>query len=128
MTAAALTAGTLLNLTPHPIRVYDGERIIAEWPTSGTFARLDEIHHPAGTLTTSQGSIPLTSVAYAPRIIDLPPPEPGTVLVVSRVLAAASPRPDLVFPFDEVRDRDGQIIGCRGFARFTSTAQGDPDA
>lgn len=46
-------------------------------------------------------------------LLDLP-----ACLQPPRVLARETPRADLLFPDEEVRDRDGHIIGCRRLARF----------
>lgn len=115
----------LVNLTTHPITVYAGDSPIASWPPSGRFARLAENHHPAGTLRTDRGEIPLSTVSYAPEVIDLPETVSGTAYLVSRVLAAQVRRTDLYFPVDEVRDDSGRIIGCRGLGRFPEVTDAD---
>ena len=111
---------SVVNLTLHPVTVYDADRPVASWPPSGAFARLVESHAPAPTVLTEQGPVPVTEISYAPTVADLPEPVPGTVFLVSRVLAAAVPRGDLLFPAEEVRDDHGQIIGCRTLARFAA--------
>lgn len=109
----------IVNLTPHAVTVYAAQQPIAVWPPSGLFARLDERRHEAGPLETDQGVVPVMAVGYTEQVLDLPPMVSGTAYVVSRVLAARVGRPDLYFPFDEVRDaQTGQIIGCRALGRF----------
>lgn len=114
----------LVNLTLHPVTVFaDGVRPEA-WPTSGRFARREEVSVDAGTLATDRGLVPLRSVVYTGRIEELPPAVDGVAYLVSRVLAEAVPRDDLLFPVDEVRDADGRIIGCRALGRFVHGAGG----
>lgn len=48
----------------------------------------------------------------------LPAVEPGTTLVVSRLIVDACPeRTDLVSPGEAIRDADGKIVGADGFSR-----------
>lgn len=118
----------LINLTPHPVNVFDADRVVGSWPPAGPFARRAEIWSPAGSLITDQGSLPLTDVSYGSDVLELPEPVTGTAYVVSRVLADAVPREDLYFPADEVRDHAGQIIGCRTLARFHRPTKEPADA
>ena len=111
---------TVVNLTLHPVTVYDDDRVVASWQPSGSFARLVESHAPAPAVLTGQGPVPVTEISYASTVADLPDPVPGTVFLVSRVLAAAVTRADLLFPADEVRDENGRIIGCRTLACFVT--------
>jgi hypothetical protein len=113
----------VVNLTLHPVTVYDGDQVVASWPPSGAFARLVESQTPAPAVVTGQGPVPVTEIAYAASVADLPEPVPGTVFLVSRVLAAAVAREDLFFPAEEVRDDTGRIIGCRTLARFVAPPQ-----
>lgn len=111
-------AVVLVNLTPHTVTVYRADRAIGSWPPSGPFARLVETRRPSPDVRTEKGPMPVTEISYAAMVADLPEPTAGTAYLVSRVLAAAVNRADLLFPADEVRDRSGQIIGCRTLARF----------
>jgi len=116
----------LVNLTPHPVNVFDGDRVIASWPPAGRFARRQEAWSPAGLLSTDQGPVPLTDISYGCDVQELSDPVAGTAYIVSRVLADAVPRDDLLFPADEVRDATGQILGCRTLARFTPGPREQP--
>lgn len=113
-----------MNLTAHPVVVYGGAAVLASWEASGRVARLDETTEPAPALRTEVGEIPVVRTRYAGRIKGLPAPQADTAYVVSRVLAAAHPRADVFFPWDEVRDRDGHIIGCRGLGQFAAAGGG----
>lgn len=63
------------------------------------------------------GGVPVRAIRYG-ETVGLPEMVDGVLLVVARVVAQQVPRADLVFPDQEVRDADGQIIGCRALARF----------
>jgi hypothetical protein len=115
---------TLINLTTHPVIVYAGDRSVASWPPSGGFARLEEVLDGKGSLATDQGEVPGVRIRYSERVADLPEPRAGTAYIVSRVLAAAVARDDLYFPYDEVRDADGRIVGCRALGQFVHDSGG----
>lgn len=120
----------IINLTPHPLVIYDDSgitdaaHILGQWPPTGTMARLPERIVPIPPITTDQGVMPTMGVSYDEGIEGLPEPQEGTVFVVSRVLAAEVPRPDVYFPFGEVRDADGRIIGCRALGQFSHSQRG----
>lgn len=110
----------ILNLTPHPIRLYnnareDGHddldahlwRVIAPEPTP---ARLDVIE-----LGTCDGA---EMVEYG-HARNLPPERDGVRYVVSLVVALAlvDRRSDLLVPYREVRNSSGTVIGCRQLAQ-----------
>lgn len=108
----------VLNLTSHEVRLYEGDQIAMTWPTSGVVARIRESVAPLPALITADGPVPRVWAAYDDQVDGLPDPEPGVRFIVSRVLAAAIPRADLSFPWGEVRDGDGQIVGCRALGQF----------
>lgn len=114
-----------VNLTPHDVAVHSGDRVVACWPTTGRFARRREVARSGEPLTTEDGiRVPVRHVTYAEDIDGLPDPVEGTTYIVSRVLAeAAADRTDLVFPYDEIRDGSGRIVGCRALARFTAHSE-----
>lgn len=106
------------NLTSHDLVVYSGTTPILVVPPNVNPARLVE-HVSVGTsLGVGDLTIPTALVSYSDEVVGLPDPIPGTVLVVSRVLAAEVRRPDVFFPVDEVRDGEGRILGCRALAQF----------
>ncbi|MBF6523069.1 hypothetical protein [Nocardia farcinica] len=115
----------LINLTFHPIDLYDTEdRRIAHFPSTTQPARVREHHTPAPPLTHHGITIPLARVTYRDTAENLPDPTPDTHLIVSRIIAFAHPqRTDLVFPLDEVTDTRGQIIGCRGFGTANTNTE-----
>ncbi|MEO3929260.1 hypothetical protein ABGB07_36225 [Micromonosporaceae bacterium B7E4] len=122
----------LVNLTPHPIRIYgwkvpDRFNLGDYEPTtiiepSGEVARIGEIE--LGTQYMGLGT-PVEYVEYR-HAIGLPPyvghdesRDRDTWYVVSLALALAlvEKRGDLLVPFREVRNREGTVIGCRSLAR-----------
>lgn len=113
---------TIINLTAHPVVVYGGAHPSARWTPSGAVARLTEVSESAADLDTDQGPVPVVQVRYGRMVENLPPPRDGIAYVVSRVLAAAHPRPDLYFPADEVRDGEGRIVGCTALGQFSTGA------
>jgi hypothetical protein len=112
-----------VNLTPHPIVVFaeDGS-VLADIPASGTVARLAETVTEVGVI----GNFPLTVVALGD--IEGLPEDTADLLatyVVSMPLAMRAAavgryrhRGDIVYPFGQVRDAAGRIIGCRSLARI----------
>lgn len=115
-------ADEIVNCTPHELVLYarEGEERLRTWPPSPTPARIRELARP---LPTRHGTAPLYRVAMRSEASALPGPEPGRRFVVSRVVAMLRPdRSDLLFPYDEVRDDTGRVIGCRAFGRLDAAA------
>ncbi len=105
-----------VNLTPHEVTIFQGDRIVMTVAPSGTVARLGE---------DPEFYAVVSGVEYHRVIlgepVGLPEPEAGTALIVSMPMlmalaAAGIHRPDVVYPFGQVRDGGGRIIGCRSLA------------
>jgi hypothetical protein len=93
-----------INLTPHDINV--DERTV---PTCGQVARCQEISYPVST----HAGVELINRIYG-EVLDLPKPEQGVIYIVSAMVRMALPyRNDLASPGDLVRDKNGQITGCK---------------
>lgn len=108
----------VLNLTPHPVEVTVGGES-TRLDVAGPAARVTETASPLTTVDSGGVRIPIVS-AVACEVVHLPTPRAGTVLIVSRAVAAACPdRLDLVVPFDEIRDARGRVVGCRALARLS---------
>lgn len=102
----------LINLTPHPVRLYgpEGDEPREEIPPSGEVARVAT--NDLGTNHDKDGT-PYELVEYG-YIHNLPEPRSGVVYLVSLVVAlAARNRSDLLAPYVEVRNAEGTMIGCR---------------
>lgn len=64
-----------------------------------------------------RGGVPIELVEFG-RAHDLPPKEGGVQLIVPLVVAlACHGRSDLLFPYREVRNREGTAVGCRQFGQ-----------
>jgi hypothetical protein len=110
----------ILNLTPHPIRLYAAERADG---VDDLEPHLREVIHPEpvparlATIELGGGMWPeLVEFGHAQN---LPPKRDGVQYVVSLVvaLALADRRDDLLVPYREVRNASGTVIGCRSLAQ-----------
>lgn len=112
----------IVNLTPHPIRLYSDEREDGDddlaphlrevIPPEDRPARLD-----MAELGMQAGGIAMVEYGHAR---DLPRPSgDGTRYIVSLVVALAlvDRRSDLLVPYREVRNSSGTVIGCRQLAQ-----------
>ena len=117
----------LINLTPHPVRLYkagtpdrvdnpdDGVLMILE--PSGKFARLSESVLGEETVLNEEVEIPVSLVSYA-EVEGLPAPQEGVAYVVPVMTAlAAAGRDDLLVPYEQVRNQEGTVVGCRRLGR-----------
>lgn len=101
------------NYTPHAINLLiDGEYI--EYPSYGKVPRVSTVEK------TIDGNWPFEAVKVEyGDVQDLPDPEEGVVLIVSKMCADARPnRKDLWYPTRLVRDEAGRIVGCDALARL----------
>lgn len=104
---------TIKNLTPHTINFImdDGSALAVE--PSGLVARVSVRTETVGEIDR----FPVTKSVYG-EVQDLPDPEPGTVYVVSSLVATrVTEREDVFIPNESVRDDKGRIIGCRSLGR-----------
>lgn len=104
----------IFNLTPHDINLYRGDELVETIVSCGA-ARVSVRSEIIGEIN----GYPISKNFYG-EIIGLPEPQPGVFYVVSALVAqaAAGQRTDLLVVNDTVRDQEGRIIGCRGFARI----------
>jgi hypothetical protein len=106
-----------VNLTPHPVTLFDyRDEVVLTIPASGTAARLAETPVDDGQCRT---------VVSLGEPIGLPDPVDGTTYIVSMPLlmgmaAAGIDRPDCRYPYGQVRDVGGRIMGCRSLARLSA--------
>lgn len=112
----------ICNLTPHALHIFDqdGGALIQTIPSSGGGARVSEI--AKGSALTVDG-VPVSEFAFSQQVAGLPTEESGIFYVVSlltavALLAAGVDRSDILVPGPEVRDRKGQIFGCRELRRL----------
>ena len=112
----------IINLTPHPLIIYDGDRKYSPIPSSG-IVRVSQKTEKIGDVA----DIPVYQTVFGSEIEGLPEPfdsdDETRVYVVSRLAAEAikalyPARRDVYVPGTAVRDGDGQIIGCEGLSRI----------
>lgn len=107
---------TVVNLTPHAVRVVDKEgNIVKEFPSEG-LARVSSVSTPIGVVD----QIPVIKQEFG-EIEGLPAPEEGVYYVVSAMVgtaAAKDGRTDLLGPAEFLRDQDGNILGCKALQAF----------
>jgi hypothetical protein len=132
--ARSLAGERLVNLTEHDVVLVPepgggdggaGEPPVVRIPADGRFARVDDdaARRGEGLLDTGSRAVRLTWLRRSEKLVDLPPPRPGTRYVVSRVTALAErDRGDLVFPFGEIRDEHGRVTAAQGLASFRPRA------
>ncbi|MBP8538576.1 hypothetical protein [Streptomyces sp. MK37H] len=112
----------ILNLTPHPIRLYDIER---EDGIDDLDPHLRHVIEPEDKparlatieLGTQADGIELVEFGHRAEV---PRQQDGVRYVVSLVVALAlvpQGRSDLLVPYREVRNSTGTVIGCRQLAQ-----------
>lgn len=106
---------TVLNLTPHPVVVMDGDRNeLRTYPASGEVLRLGTVD--LGTQHYPDVDVPVELVEFG-HLSNPPKKAPGTWYIVSLPCALAYPREDFLVPYLELRDDQGRIVGCRFLGR-----------
>ena len=111
----------VINLTPHPIALHGADGVVRTLPPSGKVARVrvERVMLDQATPISSETG-PIDIAAERPLCIEgLPEPVAGVIYVVSRVVAEAARRVDVLCPdtgAGAVR-ADGQIIGTYGLVR-----------
>ncbi|MER7114145.1 hypothetical protein ABT332_06610 [Saccharomonospora azurea] len=118
----------IVNLTHHPVKIYSEDTpdrvenpddgVLLTLPPAGQFARLSEAVTGEDTFVTEEGvKIPVSLVSYA-EIQGLPEPQEGVLWVVPLMTAlAATGRTDLLVPYEQVRNQEGTVVGCRRLGR-----------
>lgn len=99
----------LVNLTGHPVTLGTGSgRLVL--PANPNPARLTESFESIGDV----GGVPLFAATLGAPV-NLPDPEPGTLLIVPSVLrTAVTSRFDLVSPCQFERDEEGNVVAANG--------------
>lgn len=116
----------VVNLTPHELTVYQDGQVMIRIPASGTVARVKSRATFVGNVQLDDiyggWTIPIVKTEYG-EIENLPDPQPGTVNIVSILVAQVlqGKRDDVVAPDtgpeSVVRDSEGKILGVRRFTR-----------
>ena len=105
----------LVNLTPNAVNIVLEDGASLNIAPSGVVARCTQSDVNVGLVCTDGIAIPLTKTSFGD--VSLPAPDPDTLFIVSRLVATAANRDDLVVPNGIVRDDDGNIIGCKSLSR-----------
>lgn len=120
----------LVNITPHSIKLVDAvsfDEVVVRQARNIRSIRViqgsrvvDNVEHHGVTVP-----VKLVLPYEAPDTPDLPPCIPGTIYIVSRVVAECykDTRPDFVFPYDFQRSPTGGILGCHSLAKFYSNTE-----
>ena len=112
-----VSATRIRNLTPHELNIECFAGGTMTIPADGQVARCETVHAPAHVLSVDGIDIAVANEALGP-VVDLPEPEVGVVLVVSRLVAEAVPhRADVYAPGRAIRAYDGRIVGAKGLVR-----------
>ena len=99
-----------VNLTPHSVNILRAGAPNLIIPASGNVARVKSTSAKTGEVR----KVDIIAISYG-DVEDLPAPIPNTVYIVSSMVAARlQDRPDVMSPWELVRDDAGVVIGCRG--------------
>lgn len=106
----------IVNLTPHTINIINGDKDVAIAP-SGQVARVSTTTKVVGAVQVMEGVIIPITVTEFGDVVGLPEPTPGTIFVVSGMVAGQVSREDVFSPGEQVRNDVGQVIGCKTLSR-----------
>lgn len=102
----------IINTTPHEITIINDEM-----ETVATFA--PEISVRVASVTKIIGNIqgiPLDTTFFG-EVEGLPEYQEGVYYIVSRLVKSALPdRKDLLYPGQQVRNENGQVVGCKSLS------------
>ena len=102
------------NLTPHILNIVAADGTVVNIEPSGIVPRVSSSQEIVEVINGINVSHEVLG-----DVIDLPAPEEGVVLVVSRLVASAvSGRNDVLVPGALLRNDQGQVIGANGLARL----------
>ncbi len=106
----------IVNCTPHDVNIVgeDGS-VVATIPASGILPRCQATTEEVDIVEVNGVTIPLTASSFG-EVTDLPEVSDDTLLIVSRVVADAAKRHDLVVPDQLVRDSSGQVVGAKSLS------------
>lgn len=111
-------ATAVVNHTPHTVVIVCEDGRLWELPAVQPIPRYTEVRTHVGTVPGPDGARVAVTQTRLGDPVDVPPYLPGTLRIVSRMVAASLPgRQDLVCPDDLVRDEGGRVVGCRALAR-----------
>lgn len=110
------------NLTPHDITLVLPDSTITI-PAERPPARVLMNRYRVDTLALNDEASVDVWYAEPREVVDLPPFERGTLLIVSRYVAEqCRDRPDLLIVEDTVRDEQGRVVAARALATLNARA------
>ena len=101
----------LVNCTPHPLNIVQRDGTVLTIESSGIIPRCastEEIDRTIGLIDVSR--------QHLGAVEGLPDPIPGAYFIVSRLVASAAKREDLLVPGALLRDDQGRVVGCKGLS------------
>ena len=111
-----------VNLTSHDVHILDEDNnVLLIFPSVAdpeAPVRLPVISEDLGDFGVASETTPVRLIRNSYGDVEnLPEPRPNTLFIVSSVIQSqTNHRADLVVPSPQVRDAEGNVIGCRGFA------------
>ena len=112
-TAVVVDGVTLLNATPHVLNIVQSDGSVLTLEASGICPRCAS----SEIVDQAIGLIQVTRQTLG-EVEGLPDPVPGLYFIVSRLVASATEREDLLVPGPLVRDDQGRVVGCKGLSRL----------
>ena len=112
-TAMVIDGVTLLNATPHDLNIVQIDGRVLTLKASGICPRCSSNE----VVDRAIGLIQVTRQTLG-HVEGLPGTAPGLYYIVSRLVASASGRDDLLVPGSLIRDDQGKVIGCKGLSRI----------
>lgn len=112
-TAMVIDYVTLINATPHPLNIVQRDGSVLTLEASGICPR-------CASTEVIDGAIGLIDISRQTlgHVEGLPDPVPGLYFIVSRLVASAAKRDDLLVPGALLRDDQGHVVGCKGLSRI----------
>lgn len=102
----------ITNCTPHACNIVRKDGSVLDIPASGIIPRLSQTQSVVEVID----GIEITRQSFG-AVENLPAPQEGVRLIVSRMVAQAFPeRRDLLVPGPLVRGDNGQPVGCQGLS------------
>ena len=107
------------NLTPHTIAlINESDSMRTDLPPVGVLARVDEPEISRSRVRCGDSDFTMVRLRRSKRVSGLPAEQPSVAYVVPRLTASASRRADLLFPYGEIRDDRGAIVGVIALGGF----------
>lgn len=113
---AILCTMRLVNLTPHAVTLIasNGSQVVVQ--PSGSLARVATTEKVVGNTEIEGLEFPIVATQFG-EVQGLPEQEEGTMYLVSALVKeAAAARGDLVSPGAQVRNEQGQVVGCKSLS------------